>query len=73
MKKFACKNENAIYFETIESDFRTPFFRDIDKILYSLAFQRYMDKTQVFSFKENDQRRGREERSGASDYCRSPG
>lgn len=54
MKEYACKNEEAIYFEKIESDFRTPFFRDIDKILYSLAFSRYMDKTQVFSFKEND-------------------
>ncbi len=54
MKRFACKNEDAIYFEKIESDFRTPFFRDIDKILYSLSFQRYMDKTQVFSFKDND-------------------
>ena len=38
MKEYACKNEEAIYFEKIESDFRTPFFRDIDKILYSLAF-----------------------------------
>lgn len=54
MKSYACKNEDAIYFDKIESDFRTPFFRDIDKILYSLSFQRYMDKTQVFSFKEND-------------------
>ena len=40
MKEYACKNEEAIYFEKIESDFRTPFFRDIDKILYSLAFSR---------------------------------
>ena len=49
-----CKNEAAIYLEKNESDFRAPFSRDVDRILYSLAFQRYMDKTQVFSFKEND-------------------
>ena len=49
-----CKNEDAIYLEKNESDFRAPFSRDVDRILYSLSFQRYMDKTQVFSFKEND-------------------
>lgn len=54
MNSLACKNEEAIYFKTTENDFRTPFSRDVDRILYSLSFQRYMDKTQVFSFKEND-------------------
>lgn len=54
MNSLACKNEEAIYFKTSENDFRTPFSRDVDRILYSLSFQRYMDKTQVFSFKEND-------------------
>lgn len=29
-------------------------FRDIDRIIYTLAFTRYSDKTQVFSFKSND-------------------
>ena len=51
MNNLACKNEDAIYFEKIDKDFRLPFSRDIDRILYSLSFQRYMDKTQVFSFK----------------------
>lgn len=50
----ACKDSDAIYLNVEERDFRTPFFRDIDRILYSLSFQRYMDKTQVFSFKDND-------------------
>lgn len=51
----ACKDSDAIYLNVEEErDFRTPFFRDIDRILYSLSFQRYMDKTQVFSFKDND-------------------
>ena len=54
VNSLACKNEEAIYFKTTENDFRTPFSRDVDRILYSLSFQRYMDKTQVFSFKEND-------------------
>lgn len=54
MNSLACKNEEAIYFKVSENDFRTPFSRDVDRILYSLSFQRYMDKTQVFSFKEND-------------------
>lgn len=50
----ACNDKKAIYLKEESKDFRTPFFRDIDKILYSLSFQRYMDKTQVFSFKDND-------------------
>lgn len=54
MNNLACKNKDAIYFKVSENDFRTPFSRDVDRILYSLSFQRYMDKTQVFSFKEND-------------------
>ena len=54
VNSLACKNEEAIYFKTSENDFRTPFSRDVDRILYSLSFQRYMDKTQVFSFKENE-------------------
>ena len=54
VNSLACKNEEAIYFKASENDFRTPFSRDVDRILYSLSFQRYMDKTQVFSFKEND-------------------
>lgn len=49
-----CQNEDAIYLKNEEKDFRLPFSKDIDKIIYSLSFQRYMDKTQVFSFKEND-------------------
>lgn len=54
MNKYACKDNDAIYLKREERDFRTPFFRDIDRILYTLAFQRYQDKTQVFSIKDND-------------------
>jgi len=33
---------------------RTPFARDSDRIIHSRAYARYIDKTQVFSFFEND-------------------
>lgn len=33
---------------------RTPFIRDIDKILHCPFYNRYADKTQVFSFYKND-------------------
>ena len=54
LSEYACKNEDAIRFEPIKKDIRTDFFRDADKILYSLAYTRYIDKTQVFSNNEND-------------------
>lgn len=54
LSKYACKDGDAIYINPENKDFRTPFFRDIDRVIYTLAFQRYSDKTQVFSFKEND-------------------
>lgn len=51
---FACKDEEAIYLKEKTNDFRTPFFRDIDEVIYTLSYQRYSDKTQVFSFKDHD-------------------
>lgn len=55
LSKYATKDEDVIYLNDFENnDIRTSFFRDIDKIIYSLAYTRYMDKTQVFSFNEND-------------------
>ena len=33
---------------------RTPFIRDIDKIMHCPYYNRYTDKTQVFSFYKND-------------------
>ena len=54
LSKFATNEKDAIRFNTQEKDFRTEFFRDIDKILYSLSFIRYVDKTQVFSNNHND-------------------
>lgn len=52
---YACKDSEAYRFKSvIDEDFRTPFYRDGDRIIYSLSYTRYMDKTQVFSFNEND-------------------
>ena len=54
LSKYATLDSEAIYLRDVSNDFRTPFFRDIDRIIYTLAFTRYSDKTQVFSFKSND-------------------
>ena len=51
---YATKDDDAIRFSPQEEDIRTPFFRDIDRIVYSLSYTRYMDKTQVFTFNDND-------------------
>ena len=54
LSKFAVKDADAIRFNAQKNDFRTEYFRDIDKILYSLSYIRYTDKTQVFTNTEND-------------------
>lgn len=41
--------------ETAEADHRLPFAVDADRVLHSLAYTRYIDKTQVFSLVNNDQ------------------
>jgi dGTPase len=48
---FACRDEEAKRLKVeLESDIRTPFALDRDRILYSGAYRRYHGKTQVFSF-----------------------
>ena len=55
LSKYACKSKDAILLkEDNDEDIRPPFFRDIDRIIHSLAYTRYIDKTQVYSFIEND-------------------
>ena len=51
---YACKNNEAIRFNDDDSDIRPPYFRDIDRIIYSLSYTRYLDKTQVFSELDDD-------------------
>ena len=53
--KYATKSNEAIRFESIDdNDIRTPFFRDVDRIIHAYSYTRYADKTQVYSFKHND-------------------
>lgn len=54
LSEYATKSNKAIRIKEEQIDIRTPFFRDIDRIIHSLSYTRYSDKTQVFSFKEND-------------------
>ena len=40
--------------QSLESGYRQPFSVDTDRLLHSLAYTRYIDKTQVFYLIEND-------------------
>ena len=51
---YATKSKDAVRSKEEKEDIRPAFFRDIDRILHSVSFTRYADKTQVFSYKEND-------------------
>ncbi len=54
LSKYATKSSSAIRLIPEQDDIRPPFFRDIDRIIHSISYTRYMDKTQVFSFLDND-------------------
>lgn len=54
LSKYACPYEKGIRLIKEDEDIRPSFFRDIDRILYTLSFTRYLDKTQVFTYQEND-------------------
>lgn len=54
LKDYACFDKEAVRLENSEKDIRGEFFRDSDKIIYSKSYLRYMDKTQVFTNKDND-------------------
>lgn len=51
---YASKSIDAIRLYPIDDDIRPPYLRDTDRIIHSLSYTRYADKTQVYSFKEND-------------------
>lgn len=52
--EYACKSENGIKLSEEQEDIRPIFFRDIDKIIHSQTYTRYIDKTQVYAFIDND-------------------
>ena len=54
LSEFRTLDEEGIRLFPHTDDFRTCFARDIDKIINYTSFTRYMNKTQVFSFKNND-------------------
>ena len=54
LSKYACKSSDCIRFYEHEDDIRPAFFRDIDRIIHSLSYTRYIDKTQVFTNWQND-------------------
>lgn len=55
LSKYATKSNESIRLkEQSDDDIRPSFFRDIDRIIHSLSYSRYADKTQVFPYKEND-------------------
>ena len=54
LSKYACKNNEAVRLEDYVEDIRPNYFRDIDRIIHSLSYTRYNDKTQVYSNKGND-------------------
>ena len=54
LSQYATKSNDAIRVNEEEGDFRSPFSRDADRIINFASFTRYMNKTQVFSFKSND-------------------
>ena len=58
MPKFYCPDESVIRRKDNAHDnatiWRSAFIRDIDKILHSPFYNRYADKTQVFSLYKND-------------------
>ena len=54
LKDYACFDKDAVRLNDEDCDIRGEYFRDSDRIIYSKSYLRYMDKTQVFTNKEND-------------------
>ena len=57
LSPYACLSSHALRFrteETIDNGHRQNFSLDTDRILHSLAYSRYIDKTQVFYLIKND-------------------
>lgn len=58
LSEFACKSKDAVLLKKDlrlkENELRTAFSKDTDRIIHSMSYTRYIDKTQVYSFIEND-------------------
>ena len=54
LNKYATKDKQSQRLKEEKKDMRPEYFRDIDRIIWSKSYFRYMDKTQVFTIKQND-------------------
>ena len=54
LSSYATKSSDAIRFKEENEDIRPPFFHDIDRIIHSLSYTRYLNKTQVYTLNSND-------------------
>ena len=57
LKEYATKSEYAKRINELndnENDIRLAYARDIDRIIHSSSYTRYIDKTQVYSYVSND-------------------
>ena len=58
LSSYACKSKDAVLLKRDkrlkDNESRTSFSKDTDRIIHSLSYTRYIDKTQVYSFIEND-------------------
>ena len=54
LSEYATKSNESIRFSELTDDIRPSYFRDIDRIIHSLSYSRYIDKTQVFPNEENE-------------------
>ena len=43
LSEFACKSEEGLWLKRDEEDIRPIFFRDIDRIIHSSGYARYID------------------------------
>lgn len=54
LSKYAFKSKDGTWLKEDAEDIRPIFYRDIDRIIHSSGYARYIDKTQVYSFIQND-------------------
>ena len=52
--KYATFDKEAIRLKDFTPDIRPNYFRDIDRIIHTKSYARYMDKTQVYVKRNND-------------------
>ena len=52
--EYATRDRESIRLKEEIKDIRPEYYRDVDRIIWSKSYFRYMDKTQVFTIKDND-------------------